>query len=285
VAILAKAPRTLADLIDQQVSKWPFRANNISTSEHGTDSFRYFCKCYLWSFSYGDPREIAEILLRRNWGEYAIWNGLSDLINAERGIGQSPKEIHELIVSTAEKALKLGVNPNYVLPSHDSHGHDATVQITHLIKAVIMSKNPTPVVQLLLEHKVNLRVKDEQGATPLKHAIDAYIYAAINVIEGHGMPESVQEYYARLDTARLLLDNDATHSAGCPVRCLLLPEQQAVLDQLGYPTDVRFEMLSEHASWQEEFRPLIQKSFKYLSSTVNTLSLLVWCLLILFLLT
>jgi hypothetical protein len=285
VAILAKAPRTLADLIDQQISLWPFNVNNMGTSEPGgQNSFEYFCKSYLWSPSYGDPKEIAEILLRWNWGEYAIWNGLSDFMNAERGIGRSPKEINELIVSTAEKALKLGVNPNYVLPSHDSHGHDATKQVTHLIKAVIMSKNPTPVIRLLLEHKVDLRVRDEQGATPLTHAIDAYIYAAINVLEGRRMPESVQEYYARLDTAKLLLDNNAMLSAECPVRSLLLPEQQAVLSRLEYATDERFEILSEHALWQGVFGPFKQKTFKYLSSTANALTLLVWCLLILFLL-
>lgn len=255
LAILAKAPRTLAELINLQLSvRSPFKAESKRKSEYGdSNPFLYFCKCYLWSHSYGDPREILEILLRKNWGEDAIWNVLSELMDAERGILQSPKEIHEVIVIVARKALKLGVNPDYVLPPHDSHSHntpifnnhDTAVRGTYLIKAVIISKNPTPVIQLLLKHKVNLRVKDEQGATPLKHAVDAYIYAAINVLEGHASPESVQEYYARFDTARLLLDNDAPVSAEYPVRYHLLPEQQELLERLGYPTDERFGIFPE----------------------------------------
>lgn len=267
LSILAKAPRTLADLMDKQVSWWPFKddQDHIGTFEQGElNSFRYFCRCYLSSRSYyGDPTEIVDILLRRSWGEDAIWNGLFDFMNAQRGIGRPQRELNEAIVTTAEKALKLGVNPDYVLQSHDSHGHGAAAignrsdkmqgrpETTHLIKAVIMSINPTPVIRLLLEHKVNLYVKDEKGATPLKHAIDAYIYAAINVIEGRGLPESFQEYYARLDTARLLLDNGGSVSSECPVRCLLLPDQSAVLDQLGYPTDERFETSPEDALLQK----------------------------------
>lgn len=277
VTILAKAQWTLANLIDLQASWGQYWDYMNSVEERESNSFRYFCKCYLSNrSSYGDPAEIIDILLRRNWGQHAIWNGLFDFMNAQRGIVRPQRELNEAIVKITEKALKLRVNPDYVLRCHDSCGHVAAAsrnisgqpqhnpEKTYLINAVIMSNNPTPVIRLLLDHKANLCVKDEKGATPLKHAIDAYIYAAINVIEGRGLPESAQEYYARFDTARLLVDSGGTVVSECPVRCLLIPDQSTILDELGYPTDKRFEMASADSRLQKEY--IRNTDFEVLSS-------------------
>jgi hypothetical protein len=72
VAIMAKALRILKDLINLQPFRL-FEADYIGISEHGKLSdlelhrpLRDFCNCYLWSHSYGDPREVVEILLRKN---------------------------------------------------------------------------------------------------------------------------------------------------------------------------------------------------------------------------